>query len=375
MNRDLESIELFEQRLSEQERKAGQEAPLGDPALADGDTSEEIADAQIRDTELTQPLPTLESFEVTPVEFAQPEPDSESASVAYRTEITGLEKVDAETTKGLRAQFNGLSALRDGDGKAANVAMIQARLEEDSALMQTILASEGWYSAEVTTRIDLAAAEGEKAGAMTAVIDVVPGKRYALGKIDVVAGPTEPLGLISDNLGLKPGEPIVADRVQGAEAKVSLALPEQGYPFAKVGQRSILLDRETGLGDYSLPIETGPRARFGGFATEGDTAFGADHIEVLARFEKGELYDSRKMDDLRKALVATGLFSSITVEPKATGEAVGDGTEYVTTYVKQGAGPPRTIAGTLGYATGEGFHAEASWTSPRPAGIPRLRKR
>ena len=225
MNRELESIELFEQRLSEQERKAGQEAPLGDPALADGDTSEEIADAKIRDTELTQPLPPLESFEVTPVEFAQPEPDSESASVAYRTEITGLEKVDAETTKGLRALFNGLSALRDGDGKAANVAMIQAWLEEDSALMQTILASEGWYSAEVTTRIDLAAAEGEKAGAMTAVIDVVPGKRYALGKIDVVAGPTEPLGLISDNLALKLGEPIVADRVQGAEAKVSLALP------------------------------------------------------------------------------------------------------------------------------------------------------
>ncbi len=362
MNRELESIELFEQRLSEQERKAGQEAPLGDPALADGDTSEEIADAKIRDTELTQPLPPLESFEVTPVEFAQPEPDSQSASVAYRTEITGLEKVDAETTKGLRALFNGLSALRDGDGKAANVAMIQARLEEDSALMQTILASEGWYSAEVTTRIDLAAAEGEKAGAMTAVIDAVPGKRFALGKIDVVAGPTEPLGLISDNLALKLGEPIVADRVQGAEAKVSLALPEQGYPFAKVGQRSILLDRETGLGDYNLPIETGPRARFGGFATEGDTAFGADHIEVLARFEKGELYDSRKMDDLRKALVATGLFSSITVEPNATGEAVGDGTEYVTTYVKQDSGPPRTIAGTLGYATGEGFHAEASWT-------------
>ncbi len=362
MNRELESIEQFERRLSEQERNAGQEAPQGDPALADGDTAEEIADAQIRDAELTQPLPPLETFEVTPVEFAEPESDSESASVAYRTEITGLDKVDAETSKGLRSLFNDLSALRDGDGKAANVAMIQARLEEDSALMQTILASEGWYSAEVTTRIDLAAAEGEKAGEMTAVIHVVPGRRYSLGKIDIAAGPTEPPGLISDNLALKPGEPIIAERVQGAEAKVSLALPEQGYPFAEVGQRSILLDRETGLGDYYLPIETGPRARFGGFVTDGKTAFGADHIQVLARFEKGELYDSRKMDDLRKALVATGLFSNITVEPKATGEPVGDGTEYVTTYVKQDAGPPRTIAGTVGYATGEGFKAEATWT-------------
>jgi translocation and assembly module TamA len=362
LGRELESIEQFERRLAGEERAAGQEAPLGDPALADGDRAEEVADAPLRDAELVQPLPPLESFEVTPVEFAEPAADGENGSVSYRVEVTGLDKVEGETPKRMRAVFNSLSALRDGDGKAANVAMIQARLEQDSELMQTILASEGWYSPSVSTRIDLPAGEGDKAGPMLAVIDVVPGTRYSLGKIDIVADPTEPPGLIQENLALNPGEPIVAERVQGAEAKVSLALPEQGYPFAELGQRSILLDRETGLGDYTLPVKTGPRARFGGFATERDLAFGADHIEVLARFERNQLYDSRKIDDLRKALVATGLFSSITVEPQRTGESAGDGTEYVTTLVKQDAGPPRTIAGTLGYATGEGFHAEASWT-------------
>jgi len=344
LDRELESIEEFERRLKS------------------GEAQETVADVAARDAELTMPLPPLESFEVTPVEFAEPVSDGENGSVSYRVEITGLDKANDETPTRLRAVFNGLSALRQGDGKAANVAMIQARLEEDSQLMQTILSSEGWYSAVVTTRIDVPAVAGEKAAPMVAVIDVVPGKRYAFGKIEVVADPTEPPGLIMDNLALQPGEPIVAERVQGAEAKVSLALPENGYPFAELGQRSILLDRETGLGDYSLPVTTGPRARFGGFATDGELAFGPDHIEVLARFERDDLYDSRKIDDLRKALVATGLFSGLTVEPRRTGQAAGGGTEYVTTYVKQDAGPPRTIAGTLGYATGEGFHAEATWT-------------
>ncbi len=344
LGRELESIEQFERRLSQ------------------GENAEAIPDAAVRDAELSAALPSLESFEVTPVEFAQPAPDDENSTVAYRIDVTGLDKVEGATPKKLRSLFNGLSALRQGDGKAANVAMVQARLEQDSELMQTILASEGWYDPSVTTRIDLPAGEGEKPGPMTAVIDVVPGKRYALGTVDVQAEPTVPPSLIADNLALKPGEPIVAERVQGAEAKVSLALPEQGYPFAEVGQRSILLDRETGLGDYTLPVKTGPRARFGGFATDGDLAFGASHIEVLSRFKRGELYDSRKIDDLRKALVATGLFSTVAVEPRATGEPAGDGTEFVTTYVKQDAGPPRTIAGTLGYASGEGFHAEASWT-------------
>ncbi len=363
LSRELESIADFERRLETEERKAtGNEAPLGDPALADGDPTEELTDAPLRDAELTRPLPPIESFEVTPVEFVRAASDDEEATVAYRVEVTGLEKADAETSKGLRSLFNGLSALRDGDGEAANVAMIQARLTQDSELMQTILASEGWYDPQVTTRIDMPAGEGDKPGQMIAVIDVIPGKRYSLGKIEVIADPTEPPGLIQQNLALNPGEPIVADRVQGAEAKVSLALPENGYPFAEVGQRSILLDRETGLGDYTLPVKTGPRARFDGFVTDGDLAFDASHVEVLARFKRGELYDSRKVDDLRKALVATGLFSSIEVEPRQTGEAAGDGTEYVATYVKQDAGPPRTIAGTLGYASGEGFHAEATWT-------------
>jgi translocation and assembly module TamA len=102
--------------------------------------------------------------------------------------------------------------------------------------------------------------------------------------------------------------------------------------------------------------------RFGDFSTDGDLAFDAAHAQVLARFRRGELYDSRKVDDLRQALVATGLFSTVSVEAQRTGQDAGDGTEYVTMQVHQDAGPPRTIAGTAGYGTGEGMRAEASWT-------------
>src|SRR5690606_24678149 len=104
------------------------------------------------------------------------------------------------------------------------------------------------------------------------------------------------------------------------------------------------------------------RARFGGFETTGDLAFDADHVEVLSRFRRGELYDSRMVDDLRQALVATGLFSTVAVEPQKTGESAGDDTEYVTMLVTQDAGPPRTIAASAGYGTGEGIRLEGSWT-------------
>ena len=395
LDRPIESIEAFERRIASEQAGAkpaeGQAPPLGDPALADKDSVETIGDAPVRDAELVKPLIPLDQFQVEPVQFAEDaEPEEKAEKVAYSVEINGMEEADASTEADLAGTFKDLSALRDGDGEASNVAMVRARLTEDSALMQRILASEGWYEARVTTRLDrrgdvagedprdggdaASPAGGDPADtrtarrrrALTAVLNVVPGKRYNLAAIDVQAGPTVPPTLIADNLALKVGEPIVAQRVQGAEAQVAIALPQNGYPFAEVGQRDILLDPATADGVYTLPITVGPRATVGGFATEasdgGDLAFDEKHVEVLARFKRGEIYDSRKIDDLRQALVATGLFSTVAAEPQRTGEAVGDGTEYVTIMVKQDAGPPRTIAGTAGYGTGEGLRAEASWT-------------
>lgn len=360
----LESIEAFERRIAAEQAGAkpaeGAAAPLGDPALADRDAVEEVGDAPVRDAELAQPLPPLGSFQVEPVQFTEAEEDDEAAKVAYRIRVNGLEPADKASEAAMADLFKDLSALHDGDGKAANAAMLSARLTDDSVLMQKILASEGWYDARVTTRIDRSG-EDPKAP-LDAVIDVVPGKRFTLSAIDVKADPTVPPTLIVDNLAVKVGEPIVAERIQGAEAQIALKLPENGYPFAEVGQRDILLDQVTADGVYTLPVTVGPRARFGDVATDGDLAFDAKHAGVLARFKRGELYDSRKVDDLRQALVATGLFSTVSVEATRTGADAGDGTEYVTMMVHQDAGPPRTIAGSAGYGTGEGLRAEASWT-------------
>lgn len=360
----LETIEEFERRIAAEQAGAepeqGQQAPLSEPALADGDSQEAIGDAPVRDAELAAPLPPLEAFQVEPVEFAEEAEDPQAVEIAYDVRVNGLEAADEETETDLQGRFDDLSALAEADGEAANVAQVSARLTEDSALLQRILASEGWYEAQATTRIDRSdQAEGEL---LTAVIDVVPGTRYVFSDIVIDAPPTEPPELIRDNLPLQVGEPIIAERVQGAEAQVAITLPQEGYPFAELGQRDILLDPETGDGVYTLPITTGPRSVFGGIRTTGNLAFDAEHVEVLARFERGELYDSRKVDDLRQALVATGLFNTVSVVPEPTGEPAGDGLEYAALLVEQDAAPPRTIAGSAGYGTGQGFRLQGSWT-------------
>ena len=337
----LESVAEFEARLRAQEATGIGVAPTNDPELA-------------------QPLPPLSQFDVREVELAEPEPSERAPELRYTTLVEGLTEADAATDVSLLGEFKSLSALEDGDGKAANEAMLSARLSEDSKLLQRILQAEGWYDVTVQTRLDRTGTEG--AGQVTAVLTVAPGERYRIGTIAIEAETPTPPDLITKNLALQVGEPIVAQRIQGAEANVAIALPQEGYPFATIGQRDVLLDQETRLGDYTLPITLGPRARFGGFRTTGDLAFGADHVRTLSRFKAGELYDSRDVDDLRQALVATGLFSTVAVEPERSNQVNPDGTETVTMLVTQDAGPPRTLAASAGYGTGQGFRVEGSWT-------------
>ncbi|UZK67080.1 autotransporter assembly complex protein TamA [Sphingomonas sp. M1-B02] len=303
--------------------------------------------------EFAQPLPPLGEFKLETVTIEGID-NEKVGEIRYTTAVEGLDAV------GLDDRFRSLSALEDGDGKAANAAMVAARAREDEGLALRLMQSLGYYDGSAISTLEQ---NPRNSGNVKATIIATPGALYRLGTIKIVSDPTVPAGLVDAELNLNPGDAIQAERIQGAEANVSLRLPQQGYPFTKVGERDILLDEETHLGDYTLPVELGPRASFGAIRTEGRRpVFEVDHLELLRRYKPGQIYDSRKVDDLREALIATSLFSTVAVEPVKTGVTGPDGTEVVDLLVRQNAGRPRTLAGEVGYSTGQGFRAEATWT-------------
>jgi len=332
--------------------------PLEDFDVADPTVvtpaGELIADAPLVDPELQRPLTPLSEFDAS-----VPEPGAEAADdrpaeiepVRYTLVLEGLEEVE------LAGQFRSLSALEDADGKATNGSQVTQRAKEDELLAVRLLRSEGYYDATALSTIE----QLPEPGRLRVVLSAVPGPRYNFGAVVVEGADTIPSGLVREALPLKPGDPIVALNVESAEANVRLRLPQQGYPFVDVGLRDILLDPETRLGDYTLPVDPGPRSRFAGFTTEGDLAFDAKHVGVLARFKRGELFDQRKVDDLREAMIATSLFSTVAAETVRTGELAEDGSEYVNILVRQDAGPARSISGSAGYNTGEGLRIEGTW--------------
>ncbi|WP_404338418.1 autotransporter assembly complex family protein [Sphingomonas sp. MMS12-HWE2-04] len=327
--------------------------PAPTPGTVTQQVEESFAAPAPEAAELAQPLAPLADFKVEPVKIEGIENEKKS-QIHYTTVVEGLEKV------GLNDRFDSLSALEDGDGKAANAAMVSARAREDEALAIRLMNSIGYYDGTAVSSVEQTP---KNSGNVKVTVTATPGALYRLGTIAVATGPTVPVGLIDRELNLNPGDPIQADRIQGAEANVALRLPQQGYPFAKVGDRDILLDEQTHLGDYTLPVETGPRSSFGEIVTEGRRpVFDVEHINLLRRYKPGQIYDARAVDDLRAALIATSLFSTVSVEPERTDQVAEDGTQVVNLRVRQNRGRPRTLAGEIGYSTGQGLRAEGSWT-------------
>lgn len=348
-NAPLEPLQSFE---------PGKQQPSVPAPATPGTVTQQIeqdgfASVAAENPEFAQPLTPLGEFKVEPVKIEGVD-DEKARAIRYTTVVEGLDAVR------LSSRFRSLSALEEGDGEAANAAMVTARAREDEALAVRLMQSIGYYDGTAVSTIDQ---NPRNSGNVRATITATPGSLYRIGSVRITAKPTVPAGLLDRELNLNPGDPLQAERVQGAEANVALRLPQQGYPFLKLGERDILLDEETHFGDYTLPVELGPRSSFGKIVTEGERqVFDVEHLELLRRYKPGQIYDTRKVDDLREALIATSLFSTVSVEPVRTGEAGPEGTEVVDLLVRQNRGRARTLAGELGYSTGQGIRLEGSWT-------------
>lgn len=312
-----------------------------------------VEDAPLGDSELATPLIPLEGFEVLPTATEQSAAATQEAPpVRYTLTVEGLAEIELEQ------RFRDLSALEEARGEAVNGAQIELRAREDETLAVRLLRSEGYYDA--VARSAVVPASGPE-GQLGVTITIAPGPRYQFGDIAITGTDPQSSPIARAALQLETGAPIVATAVEAAEANVLLRLPQEGYPFTTVQLRDIVLDPDTRRGDYTLPVDTGPRASFRGIRTEGDLAFELDHVELLARFDRDRLYDRRLVDDLREAMIATRLFSTVATEPVRTGEIGPDGTEYVDILVTQDAGPSRSLDASIGYATGEGLRIEGAW--------------
>jgi len=268
----------------------------------------------------------------------------------YAITISGLERIG--NAEALVKAFEKQSALYEGRRDTANAAQIQRRSESDSELLAELLRSQGYYDAIVEPAVE---PEGQ---ILRVTLAADSGQQYRFRTVELpgleVAGPDAEA--LRRSFSVKPGDPVIAEDVIAADLALKVALGEEGFALAELGEQQIVVDHQTHLASLVLPVQPGPVAHFGTIRVSGRPPFSARHIADMARFKTGDRFERDKVDDLRRALIATGLVASADVNVVPVPD---HGT--VDLDVNLMPAPRHTIAGELGYGTGEGIKLEGSW--------------
>lgn len=285
---------------------------------------------------------------------------AEPTDPAAQTEITGetrydfaVEGIDAVASPLLRQRFDELSSLKTHQNAPANAAQLDRRAREDGELLTGLLRAEGYYDARVTSRV------APQNGRPLVTLDADPGVLYTFAgvTIDGIAAAGDKAAGLQGAFGIKPDDAVNADTIVAGQTALRTRIGEEGFPFATVGDPEIVVDRAARTATLDIKVDPGSTRRFGTIVSPPNKVFDAAHMAEIARFSPGDPYRDSKLADFRRAMIQTGLISTIDVKPV---EGAAPGTVDIA--VKIEPAPPRTIAGELGYGTGEGARAELSWT-------------
>lgn len=329
-------------------------------------------------------LPRDETIELADVEGVT-EPDSEEELTVLAD--ARLEQVNDQLTLAfpmdvaafpLReefvSRFEALSTIENLSGGDNSIAQLAARARADEQLLEQLLEVYGYYDAQVIRSVagtgqrrqqeGVSLDQGETAERIAPSVrfDIIPGPRFRFGTIDLgeLDGAAD-ASVLRSEFGINTGDPISSDAIVAEQADLDRALGETGYPFAEISEPELLIDHARTEGDLTMIVLPKGKYVFGNVVSDMPDFLSSKHLETIARFDTGDTYQRSLVMDLRRAITATGLVSTVSVTPREVVQPTADAPGVVAMDVALTEAPLRTIAGGIGYGSEEGFRIAASW--------------
>ncbi|EAQ29263.1 hypothetical protein NAP1_00785 [Erythrobacter sp. NAP1] len=318
-------------------------------------------------------LPPLTEYEI-----------SDELTLAFPTD-----EVDFPERRAFIDRFVALSAVEALESDEDTVPQLAARARSDQELLDQVLRTYGYYDGEIIRQLSggrRGFADQERDDAQRPVdldpsvrFDILPGPRYSFGEIDLgafdqLADPDQTK--LRDVFAIQSGDPLYADRIVERENALRVAFGENGYPFAEIDEPRLTIDHARDQGDLALPVEPGGKYVFGEIVSEDPAFLSSRHLQRIARFDPGDVYQTSMQSDLRRAILATGLVSSVAITPRETTEPESSDPGEVALDIAMERAPLRTVSGAIGYGTEDGIKVEAGWEHRNlfpPEGALRLR--
>ena len=184
------------------------------------------------------------------------------------------------------------------------------------------------------------------------VFEVEPGPLYRFGRRRIaLLGPAYGFRPPSPGrLGLKDGEPALAERILAAEAQLLRTARRAGHAMAALGKRRVVVDHATRLVEVELALTPGPVFAFGPVRFEGAEGIDERFLRRRIRFAPGDRFDPRRVARARSLLVSSGLFGAVRARIATEPDAVGT----IPVTFELTPRKPRSIGGAVGIHSDRG---------------------
>ncbi len=274
---------------------------------------------------------------------------SRAEPIRYVTRIEGLNGT------GLKGLLESVSELKRQEAQPPlSFGNLRSRLNRDLKIFKEVLESEGYYNSLIANRID------RSRRPIDITIDVAPGPLYRIKTAEISYSGTAPDAAtrqtVADHMALTEKAPGRSEDIVNAGRRLVSTLPEIGYPFAKAGKRTVVVDHADQSLQVTYEIDAGPETRFGSALFEGAGSVSTVYLKRLISWQQGEIFDQRKIDKLRARLYVTGLFSVVDI--RVAEEGAGASRDII---VRLAEAEHRTIGVGAGFSSTEGFGGDVFW--------------
>ncbi|WP_377703082.1 autotransporter assembly complex family protein [Pseudoduganella sp. UC29_71] len=183
---------------------------------------------------------------------------------------------------------------------------------------KTLLATAGYYSPVISTRIDgLRDGEG---GTPTVVVDVQPGEPVRVGSVEIVLqGFASSSDTPFDKAALQAawtlpkGDIFRQDAWEQAKRALLRQVVQTRYPRAQLSDSLATVDPDQHSAALRVVLDSGPELRFGELRIEGLKRFPASIVANLNQIKPGDYYSEAALQAYQSRLQDTGYFASVDV--------------------------------------------------------------
>ena len=275
----------------------------------------------------------------------------------------------AEGPVSLRFEVQGDDDL---DQRLRNSSLISGALSEGRTTGQDVLAAargdyarilgnlydQGYYSAIINITLDgVEAAEIAPLDApdivRTVVVSVQTGPRFRFSRAAIA--PVAPGTELPDEY--RQGEVAGTGTIRGAARAGVEGWRDVGHAKAEVAGQEITADHIANVVDSRIGLAPGPTVTFGRLNMRGYDRLDPRRLHKIAGLPEGERFDPEEVEDVRKRLRRSGVFSAITLEEAETLNPDGS-MDINLTVVEQ---KPRRIGAGFEISSTDGAMVSAYW--------------